>query len=160
APAIYNAVDRSEFGVTRPEDVVQGAITPTVRKGYVALGNGKFAIAVGDTHMVHDPVIAQGANTASRCAWILGESLLEDSAVDEAFCRSIEQRLWDAGRSATEWTNATLQPPPPHAMELFKAAADHKAVADAMVDNFNAPDVAWEILRSPEGAAGLLKKYN
>jgi hypothetical protein len=114
APAIYDRVNLNEFGVTRSEDVLQGAITPTVRKGYSALGNGKFAIALGDIHMLQDPVIAQGANMASRCAWVLGEALLQDSAVDEAFCHNMEQRLWEAGRAATEWTNMTLQPPPPY----------------------------------------------
>jgi hypothetical protein len=102
APAIYDRVNVKEFGVTRPEDVLQGAITPTVRKGYSALGNGKFAIALGDIHMLQDPIIAQGANTASRCAWLLGQALLQDSAADEAFCHNTEQLLWEAGRAATD----------------------------------------------------------
>src|SRR5262249_54703391 len=159
APPIYDRVNVNEFGVTRSEDVLQGAITPTVRKGYSALGNGKFAIALGDIHMLQDPVIAQGANMASRCAWLLGEALLQDSAADEAFCHNTEQRLWDAGRSATEWTNITLQPPPPFVMELFAAAAHNKAVADELVDNFNAPELNRQIFSSPESAGAFLKKH-
>jgi hypothetical protein len=159
APAIYDRVNLNEFGVTRSEDVLQGAITPTVRKGYSALGNGKFAIALGDIHMLQDPVIAQGANMASRCAWVLGEALLQDSAVDEAFCHNMEQRLWEAGRAATEWTNMTLQPPPPYVMELFAATAHNQAVADELVDNFNAPELNRQIFRSPECAGAFLKKH-
>ena len=78
APPIYELVDPKEFGVTRPLDVLQGAITPTVRRGYTPLGNGKFALAVGDMHLQNDPLLGQGANTASKCAWILGEALLAD----------------------------------------------------------------------------------
>ena len=159
APPIYDRVNLNEFGVTRSEDVLQGAITPTVRKGYSSLGNGKFAIALGDIHMLQDPVIAQGANMASRCAWVLGEALLQDSAVDEAFCHNMEQRLWEAGRAATEWTNMTLQPPPPYVMELFAAAAHNKAVADELVDNFNAPELNRQIFGSPESAGAFLKKH-
>jgi hypothetical protein len=159
APAIYDRVNVKEFGITRPEDVLQGAVTPTVREGYTALGNGKFAIALGDIHMLQDPIIAQGANTASRCAWLLGEVLLEDSAVDEAFCHHTEQRLWEAGRAPTEWTNLALQPPPPHVMELFTAAVTNKALADELVDNFNAPELNLQIFSSPEGAAAFLKKH-
>jgi hypothetical protein len=159
APPIYHRVDAREFRIARPADVVQGAITPTVRRGYAALGNGKFAIALGDAHMLHDPIIGQGANTASRCAWLLGEALLLDRPADEVFCRDVEQRLWEAARAPTEWTNMTLQPPPPYVMELFTAAAQHQAIADELVGNFNEPERNWEIFGSAEGAAAFLKKH-
>ena len=159
APPIYERVNPREFGVLRPLDVLQGAITPTVRRGYAPLGDGKFAMALGDMHMLHDPIIAQGANTASKCAWILGEMLLEERSLDETFCRETERRLWEAGRAATEWTNATLQPPPPYVMELFAAAAQNKALADELVENFGAPERNWEIFGAPEGAAAFLAKH-
>jgi 2-polyprenyl-6-methoxyphenol hydroxylase-like FAD-dependent oxidoreductase len=159
APPIYERVNPNEFGVTRPLDVLQGAITPTVRRGYVALGNGKFAMAVGDVHLLHDPIIAQGANNASRCAWILGEALNEASLINEEFCNDTEQLLWEAGRASMEWTNATLQPAPPHAIELFVAATQNKQIADELTDNFNTPDKNWEIFGSPEGAAQFLARH-
>lgn len=159
APPIYERVNPKEFGVTRPQDILQGSITPTVRRGYAPLGDGKFAMALGDAHILNDPIIAQGANTASRCAWVLGEALLEDRPLDEGFCRETEQRLWETGRRATEWTNMTLQPPPPHAIEVFAAAGQNKAVADELSENFNAPERNWEIFSSPEGAAAFLAKH-
>jgi hypothetical protein len=159
APPIYERVNPREFGVLRPLDLLQGAITPTVRRGYAPLGNGKFAMALGDLHMLHDPIIAQGANTASKCAWVLGEILLEDQQFDETFCRETEQRLWEAGRAATEWTNATLQPPPPYVIGLFAAAAQNKALADELVENFGSPERNWEIFSAPEGAAAFLTKH-
>src|SRR5262245_4493586 len=159
APPIYERINPTEFGVLRPLDVLQGGIVPTVRRGHAPLGNGKFALALGDVHIVNDPVIAQGANAASKCAWVLGEILLKEQRIDEVFCHDTEQRLWEAARAATEWTNATLQPPPPYAMELFAAAAYNQALADEFVDNFNAPELNWEILSSPEGAATFLTKH-
>jgi hypothetical protein len=159
APPIYERVNLKEFGVLRPLDVLQGAVTPTVRSGYTALGNGKFAMALGDMHMLHDPIIAQGANTASRCAWLLGEALLEDRRLDGSFCRETERQLWEAGRAATEWTNMTLGAPPPYVIGLFAAASQNKALADELIENFNAPERNWEIFSSPEGAAAFLKKH-
>jgi 2-polyprenyl-6-methoxyphenol hydroxylase-like FAD-dependent oxidoreductase len=159
APPIYERVNPKEFGVTGPLDVIQGAVTPTVRRGYTSLANGKFAIALGDIHILNDPIIAQGANTASRCAWILGEALLEDRQIDEAFCHETELRLWEAGRPATEWTNMTLQPPPPYVIELFLSAAQNKALADELVENFNAPERNWEIFRNSEGAERFLARH-
>jgi hypothetical protein len=156
APLIYERVNPKEFGALGPLDVLQGAVTPTVRRGYAPLANGKFAMALGDIHILNDPIIAQGANTASRCAWLLGEALLEDRPLDEAFCRETESRLWEAGRAATEWTNMTLQPPPPYVIDLFVEAAQNMALADELVENFNAPDRNWEIFGSREGAATFL----
>jgi Styrene monooxygenase A putative substrate binding domain len=159
APPIYERINLREFGVLRPLDVLQGAVTPTVRCGYTPLRNGKFAIALGDIHILNDPIIGQGANTASRCAWLLGEALLKDRQLDETFCRETEQRLWQAGRAATEWTNMTLQPPPPYVIELFAAAAQNQALADELADNFDAPERNWEIFSTPEGAATFLARH-
>jgi len=159
APPIYERVDLNEFGVLRPQDVLQGAITPTVRRGYAPLADGKFAMALGDMHILNDPIIAQGANAASRCAWLLGEALLQDPRLDETFCREIEQQLWEAGRAATEWTNMTLLPPPPYVIGLFVAAAQNRALADELTDNFNAPERNWEIFSTPEGAAAFLARH-
>jgi len=159
APPIYETINTKEFGVTRSLDVIQGAITPTVRRGYSPLGNSKFAMALGDAHMLHDPIIAQGANNASKCAWILGEALIEASLINEEFCNDTEQLLWEASRASMEWTNATLQPPPPHAIELFVAATQNKQIADELTDNFGTPEKNWEIFGSPEGAAAFLARH-
>lgn len=159
APMIYERIDPKEFGVLRPLDVLQGAITPIVRHGYAPLGNGKFAIALGDAHIQVDPIIAQGANTASKCAWVLGEALLKDQQFDEKFCFETEQKLWEAAQAAVNWTNAALQPPPPHAIEVFAAAAQSQSIADEFVQNFNAPERNWEILSSPVNAEDFLNKH-
>jgi hypothetical protein len=159
APPIYERVNLKEFGVTRTLDVLQGAITPTVRRGYTPLGNGKFAMALGDMHILNDPIIAQGANTASKCAWVLGQALLQDGPLDETFCREAEQQLWEAGRAATEWTNMALQAPLPHVMELFAAAAQNRALADELTENFNEPERNWKIFSNPQAAADFLTRH-
>jgi hypothetical protein len=159
SPPIYERVILKEFGVTRPLDILQGAIVPTVRRGYRLLSKGRFAMAIGDMHILNDPIIAQGANMASRCAWVLGEALLQDRPLDETFCRDTEQRLWQAGQAATEWTNLTLQPPPPYVMELFAAAGQNKDLADELIENFNAPERNWKIFGDPEGAAAFLTRH-
>jgi Styrene monooxygenase A putative substrate binding domain len=160
APPIYERVNLKEFGVTRPLDVLQGAITPTVRRGYAPLGNGKFAMALGDVHILNDPIAAQGANMASRCAWLVGESLLRDRPLDETFCRETEKQLWDVGRPATEWTNMMLQPPPPHVLELFVEAAENKPLADELIENFNAPENNWKIFSDPQSATAFLARHS
>lgn len=160
APPIYERVDPQKFDVLRSQDVLQGAVTPTVRHGYLKLAHGKFALALGDLQMQNDPIVAQGANTGSRCAWLLGEALLlEDRPLDEAFCRELEAKLWEAGRAATEWTNLLLQPPPDYVIELFAAASQNQALADELIENFDAPERNWEIFGTRQGAAAFLAKH-
>lgn len=162
APAIYERVDQREFGLTGPLDVLQGAITPTVRRGYAALedgGRARYAVAIGDVHILNDPVLGQGAHAASHAAWTLGEAILAGGPFDEPFCRRVEDRIWEYASAATAWTNAALLPPPPHVQAVFGAAAQSRAVADEIAENFNDPPRAWAALESPAGAAAFLARH-
>src|SRR6185369_9886549 len=94
APDIYERIDPARFELTRELDLLQGGITPTVRRGYARLGNGKYALALGDVRAINDPILGQGANSASRTAWMLGEAIRDGENYDEAFCRRIEQQIW------------------------------------------------------------------
>jgi 2-polyprenyl-6-methoxyphenol hydroxylase-like FAD-dependent oxidoreductase len=49
------------------------------------LPNERVATALGDAHSVVDPVVGQGANSASYSAWELGTVIGEDPNVDERF---------------------------------------------------------------------------
>lgn len=159
APAIHQNIDPREFAVTRPLDILAGAITPSVRRGYVALGGGKLALSLGDAQVATDPILAQGANNAARQAEQLAALLLADPRIDEAFCRQAESLLWSAARAGAEWTNAMLGPPPPHAIELFIAASRNSKIADELSENFGWPEKNWEIFGSPEGAAAFLARH-
>ena len=130
-----------------------------MRRGYAPLAAGRYAVAIGDAHIQNDPEMGQGANTASHAAWVLGQAILDGGPFDEAFCRQVEGRIWDYTRHVTEWTNAALQPPPPHTSAVFAAAAQDKALADDLVDSFGAPPRAWAIFGSPEGAAAFLASH-
>lgn len=163
APLTRQRLDRDTFDVLGPLDTINGSITPTVRHGYAVLDGGKCAVALGDAHITHDPVAGQGANAASRAAWVLGELLLDrvrqGSALDEAFCAQAEQRLWEVLQPSTSFTNAMLGPATPHAIDVFVAAAQNPAIADGFVDNFNYPDRLWACLGSAEGAERFLASF-
>jgi hypothetical protein len=159
APVIFERVDEREFGLTGPLDVLQGAITPTVRRGYARLENGRPVLALGDVHVLNDPVLGQGANAASHAAWVLGEAILAGGPFDEPFCQRVEDRIWKYTGAATAWTNAALLPPTPHAQAVFGAAGQSQAVANELVENFNDPIRAWAALESPAGAASFLQQH-
>jgi hypothetical protein len=123
------------------------------------LGNGKFATALGDVHISNDPIIGQGANTASQSAWTLGHMILSDNIYDEAFCRDAEAEMWAYAGPVTSWSNAFLMPPPDHVGALMGAASQNQALADAFANNFNEPVKQWEILSSPENTMAFIQQF-
>jgi 2-polyprenyl-6-methoxyphenol hydroxylase-like FAD-dependent oxidoreductase len=159
APAIYERIDPAQFGLTRPLDLLQGGITPTVRRGHTRLGNGKYALALGDVRIINDPITGQGANTASHTAWMVGEAIRDSQIFDGAFCQRIEQEIWAYAGPIAAWSNAMLQPPPPHMIEFLVAATQHQSVADAFASMFEQPLRGWEILSSPDNTSAFLKQH-
>jgi hypothetical protein len=159
APPVYERIDRREFGLTRPLDLVQGAITPTVRRGYTQLANGRHVLALGDVHVLNDPVLGQGANTASHSAWVAGDAIAKGGPFDERFCQRVEERVWAYARPVTAWTNAALHAPAPHVLAVFGAAAHDQAIADELIDNFNAPERNWAIFENPASAESFLRAH-
>lgn len=159
APAVAARIDPAAFRLSRPLDLMQGGLTPAVRKGYVRLGSGRFALALGDTHILNDPILGQGANNASFAAWRLGEAICEGGAFDEGFCQAIEEQIWAYVGPVTAWNNAMLQPPPQHILEFLVAATMHQPVADTFANYLRRPLTGWATLSNPERTATLLRGH-
>ncbi len=161
APDLHARIDPAAFAPTRPLDLLQGALTPVVRRAYARLDGGACVMAIGDVQALNDPLTGQGANTASHSAWTLGEAIRErpDGPFDEAFCRRAEGRLRDYADTVADYTNMMLQPPAPHRLDFMVAAARRQAIADEHVNNFDAPARNWAILATPEGTAAFLHRH-
>ena len=115
-------------------------------------------MAVGDAWVVNDPITGQGANLGSHCAWVLADAILADVVYDELFCRQVEERMWEMAGPVTDWSNAFLQPPADHVLELLGAATADKAVADALIGGFADPQAMWRRLATPDRAAAFLRR--
>jgi 2-polyprenyl-6-methoxyphenol hydroxylase-like FAD-dependent oxidoreductase len=142
--------------VTDSRDILQGALTPVVRKPYCEVAPGRFVVAVGDAYVTNDPIVGQGANLGSLSAAVLAEAICEDVAYDEWFCRSLERRLWACAEPVVNFSNALLEPPPPHVEAILGAAWQSQSVADAFIDNFAHPDDMWRAIATLERAATFL----
>ncbi len=163
APDTYARTDPAEFGLTRALDTLSGGFTPTARRGWAPLRGGRFALAVGDAHITHDPLAGRGptpprAPPSASARSSLG-SARAGGRFDEAFCAAAEARLWSQERPVTEWCNAFLQPPPPHLMSVLAAASQNQAIANAFADNFNEPETQWAVLSSPSATAAFLAGF-
>jgi hypothetical protein len=155
APHLYAGVDPARFRVTSPRDILQSALTPVVRQGYFRLATGVYAIAVGDVHVLNDPLMGQGANTASQSAWLLGEHILERDRFDEAFCQDAEAAIWDYARYVVDWSTLMLEPPKPHVLKMIGAASKNPALASAFANMFHHPE-RTEPLQSAEATDALV----
>jgi 2-polyprenyl-6-methoxyphenol hydroxylase-like FAD-dependent oxidoreductase len=160
APPIYARVDPDKFRLTGPLDWLTGGFTPVARRGYARLESGHFVVAVGDAHVLHDPVGGQGANAASASAWALADAIVEarkeGRPFDEAFCQGAERRTWEAQRATTYWNNALLQPPPPHLLQVLIAAAQNQEIANRVTNTILTPEQAMANVYTPESAAAFL----
>lgn len=149
-PTVYRRIDQAQFALANgPADLLQGSVTPTVRKTQAALGHGKFAIALGDVQAVVDPLCGQGANMASYGAFVLGEAIVREPVFDERFCELVDLQRRDRILGATRWTNMFLQPPSPSLLQLVGTMSQNRALCDAFTDNFNRPEEQWSRLASP-----------
>jgi 2-polyprenyl-6-methoxyphenol hydroxylase-like FAD-dependent oxidoreductase len=158
-PTTFERIDNGEFGVTRPQDMLQGALTPQVRRDYTQLANGRFALAVGDAHVLVDPLTGQGGNSASYSAWTVGEAILEDIGFDELFCQRVARRRAGMVEAISDWTNLMLAPPPPHLLAMFVVMSQNKSVADEFTINFGRPERQWSILATPERTRSYLQGH-
>jgi len=157
APAIHARVEPGRFGIARPLDIGHVAITPAARQACMRLPTGRMVLALGDAHVVMDPLTGQGANKASQAAWVLGDAICAGGPYDEAFCAMVEQRMATYALAVSDACNARLQPPPPHVQRFFASAAQRRTVADAYAYGFNHPDHYWHIVSDADRTSLLLQ---
>jgi 2-polyprenyl-6-methoxyphenol hydroxylase-like FAD-dependent oxidoreductase len=152
APTIHERVDGAVFGLTGAQNLLQGQLTPVVRRSRAPLGDGKQAVAIGDAWILNDPIAAQGANLGSRCAFVLGQAIAAGGPYDDAFCKQAEADLWAAAAAPTMLSDALLAPPPPEVFNVLARAAQDQAMADRFVSGFGDPEGMLAML-APEPAA-------
>jgi hypothetical protein len=116
-------------------------------------------LGMADVVVANDPITGQGSNNASKCAAVYLDQILArgDAPYDEAFMHDTFGRFWDYAQYPTTWTNAMLQPPPPHAVQILGAASQHQAIADRFANGFNDPRDFFTWFMDPAKAATYLE---
>lgn len=151
-PDCADLIDEEEFDLANSSlDLLQGGVTPTVRKSHIMLEDGKLAIALGDVHSVVDPVLGQGANAASYAAVVLAEEIVKQDVYCERFIELVNNRRNDRVLGASRWTNFMLKglkELPVELQQFIGAMSQNRALADAFTDNFNYPEKQWDVFAS------------
>jgi hypothetical protein len=147
-------VELTDWGGT-----LAGRYAPVVRYPVGTLPSGGTVLGMADVVVANDPITGQGSNNASKCAAIYLDRILAhgDRPYDEAFMQGTFDQFWDYAQYPTTWTNAMLQPPPPHAVQVLGAASEHQAIADRFANGFNDPRDFFSWFMDPALAASYLE---
>jgi hypothetical protein len=134
--------DRSKNAVLTDEKAtLAGGYTPVVRDPVGKLPSGTAVLGMADVVVANDPITGQGSNNASICAASYLDSILTrgDRPFDEEWMRASFETYWEYAQHVTIWTNAMLQPPPPHVLQIIGAAGQNPAVAKRFANGFSDP---------------------
>jgi hypothetical protein len=108
---------------------------------------------MADVVVANDPLTGQGSNAAAKCADVYLKAILArgDQPFDEAWMAETFEAYWAGhGAATTGWTNAMLQPLPPHVQQILGAASQNPTVARRFANGFSDPNDYGNWLLSPE----------
>jgi hypothetical protein len=136
--------------LTDPQAVLTGALTPVVREAVAHLPSGAAVLGVGDTVVLNDPLVGQGANNAAKSATIVLSAIAErgDAPFDAEWMQHVGEAYWDYVRWSTAFTNLMLAPPE-HVGGLLAAGAENPAVANALANGTNEPSTLFPWIADP-----------
>ncbi|OFB35814.1 monooxygenase [Mycolicibacterium sp. (ex Dasyatis americana)] len=161
-PITARRIDEDEFDVANsPLDILQGAVTPTVRHGHIKLENGKTAVLLGDAHATVDPLVGQGGNMASYAAHSLGQDIVGANDFDEKFFSEVDARRATRVLGATRWTNfmlSALNTLPDAFTQFLGAVSQNRGLADKFTDNFNYPEKQWDLFSNPDAVGPWIEE--
>ncbi|ASR36515.1 oxygenase [Prauserella marina] len=144
--------------LTDDKATLAGGYTPVVRHPVGELPSGHTVLGMADVVVANDPITGQGSNNASKCAAVFLDAILErgDAPYDREWKNATFERYWDYAQHVTQWTNAMLQPPPPHVMEILGEAGANPQVARRFANGFSDPSDYQNWFLDPAKAAEYL----
>jgi hypothetical protein len=138
-----------------------GAVTPTVRHPVARPrgASGPAVLGMADTLVLNDPITAQGANNAARCAARYAAAVTGRGELpfDEPWMRGLFAAYWEEeARHTVDFTTAMLGPLPDHIGLAFAQAAAHPAVAARLAQTYADPTDFPRWLGTPEATTRYL----
>jgi hypothetical protein len=137
--------------LTDADGILAGRFAPTVRKPVAKLPSGALILGMADAVVLNDPITGQGSNNAAKAARIYLAHILEhgNKPFDADFMQQTFDDYWAYAQFVTGWTNAMLQPPPPHVLNILVAAQSKPKVGTAFVNGFDDPRTFFPWLADP-----------
>ena len=92
-----------------------------------------------------------------RSTWTRS-SRMATGRFDAAFMQATFDRYWDYAQYVTGWTNALLQPPPPHVLNIMGSAQAYPVLAKRIANGFDNPLDFFPWFAVPEEADRYLQQ--
>jgi Styrene monooxygenase A putative substrate binding domain len=145
--------------LTDPNGILSGRFPPTVRKPIARLPSGALALGLADAVVLNDPITGQGSNNAAKAARIYLKRILDrgKAPFDGPWMQQTFDEYWNYAQVVTGWTNAMLQPPPPHVINILGAAQTKAKVGKAFVNGFDDPRTFFPWLVDPAEAEKFIQ---
>jgi hypothetical protein len=145
--------------LTDPNGILSGRFAPTVRKPIARLPSGALVLGIADAVVLNDPITGQGSNNAAKAARIYLKRILDhgNKPFDAAWMQQTFDEYWNYAQFVTGWTNAFLQPPPPHVINILVAAQSKPKVGKAFVNGFDDPRTFFPWLADPAEAEKFIQ---
>ena len=145
--------------LTDANGILSGRFPPTVRKPVAQLPSGAFVFGMADFVVLNDPITGQGSNNAAKSARIYLKRILDNGAkpFDRAWMQQTFDEYWNYAQFVTGWTNAMLQPPPPHVINILVAAQSKPKVGKAFANGFDDPRTFFPWLADPAEAEKFIQ---
>lgn len=159
-PWVYERCANVEL--TDARATLSGRYTPTVRQPVAELPSGGLVLGMADVVVANDPITGQGSNTAAKCAYHYLNSILErgEQPFDRDWMTRTFEGFWaETGRAVTEWTNAMLQPLPPHVQQILGAASVNPTIARRFANGFSDPNDFQHWFMTPDAADSFLSAF-
>ena len=146
--------------LTDANGILAGSFAPTVRKPIGRLPSGKIVLGLADAVVLNDPITGQGSNNASKAAKVYLDAIIAhgDRPFDAAFMQATFDRYWAYAQYVTGWTNALLQPPPPHVLKIMGSAQAYPMLARRIANGFDNPPDLFPWFAVPEEADKYLQQ--
>lgn len=146
--------------LTDANGILAGAFPPTVRKPVGRLPSGAAVLGLADAVCLNDPITGQGSNNASKAARVYMDAILAhgDRPFDAAFMQATFDTYWNYAQFVVGWTNALLQPPPPHVLNIMGSAQAYPALARRIANGFDNPPDLFPWFAVPEEADRYLQQ--
>jgi 2-polyprenyl-6-methoxyphenol hydroxylase-like FAD-dependent oxidoreductase len=156
-PAEHERCENAEL--TDAGATLAGRFTPEVRMPVAHLPSGAPAFGLADTVVLNDPITGQGSNNATKAAaaYLAAVVARGDEPFDAAWMQATFDAHWSAYAAwSTGFTNALLQPPPPHVERFLLEASWRPALRRAFVNGFDRPPSLFPWLADPAACEAMI----
>lgn len=120
---------------------LRGKLAPMRRHPLGSLPSGRLVLGLADAVLLNDPITGQGSNNAIKAAAVYRDAIhAHHGPFDRDWMARTTEAAFARTAASTNWTNAMLQPPPAHVVDLLAAAQDRARIADLVANGFDEPE--------------------